>query len=480
MDIMEPMFCDEDRIDTTKEQITQSDTSPVSCNNEAEDNSQARGARVEISDMPGKGVATKPVSERKREANRRNAQQSSGPKTELGKSISRRNAIKHGILAKKTLIGLDGLPCDPQLDEYYTRLCTENPAEDLYTEFLRDDTLHAFAGYGKAIDLRNELDRKGRWAQINCGEPLVRYFGAHRKALLHNFKELRRLNAERREQEAEAMEENEQEVEVTGNPATAQNGPDNVSDLDEEPDDRDPDFEYQEDLDRRAEENPNLPLSYVLDRSITISRRDYFPSEETVPENFLESIVTNAGSESPTAEGGKQSVNSAAEQGSAAIPTHVPRELTLSDSTSADGLKPSRAADAVQCVNVVQEPCETADGETNRSLSAAEVVDYADLACLVASYASVLAEEETLTWVVGDSEPALLDTRPGSSTGVERQGSENCVPAAADGSGISTSAEGPAPPLPCEARDESQVSPEADGLQASRTSDLPAASTTVH
>jgi hypothetical protein len=44
-----------------------------------------------------------PVSNRKRRANRMNSQRSSGPKTESGKRASSRNAVKHGILASKTI-----------------------------------------------------------------------------------------------------------------------------------------------------------------------------------------------------------------------------------------------------------------------------------------------------------------------------------------------------------------------------------------
>jgi hypothetical protein len=47
------------------------------------------------------GVA---VSAEKLEANRRNAQLSTGPKTEEGKSRSRGNALKHGILASAVLV----------------------------------------------------------------------------------------------------------------------------------------------------------------------------------------------------------------------------------------------------------------------------------------------------------------------------------------------------------------------------------------
>jgi len=44
------------------------------------------------------------ISSKKSEANRRNAQLSTGPRTEAGKRQSRRNAVKHGILASALLI----------------------------------------------------------------------------------------------------------------------------------------------------------------------------------------------------------------------------------------------------------------------------------------------------------------------------------------------------------------------------------------
>ena len=46
------------------------------------------------------------ATERQIEANRRNAQRSTGPRTEAGKSISRRNALWHGMSAQQML--LDG------------------------------------------------------------------------------------------------------------------------------------------------------------------------------------------------------------------------------------------------------------------------------------------------------------------------------------------------------------------------------------
>lgn len=46
----------------------------------------------------------RPASERKIQANRRNALRSTGPKTERGKRTVARNAIKHGILAREVVI----------------------------------------------------------------------------------------------------------------------------------------------------------------------------------------------------------------------------------------------------------------------------------------------------------------------------------------------------------------------------------------
>src|SRR6185436_10187664 len=50
-------------------------------------------------------MTAKQASERKIEANRRNAGRSSGPKTPKGKSSSCRNALKHGAYAQEILPG---------------------------------------------------------------------------------------------------------------------------------------------------------------------------------------------------------------------------------------------------------------------------------------------------------------------------------------------------------------------------------------
>jgi len=56
-----------------------------------------------MNDLPSKPLP-KPTSEKKIKANRRNAAKSTGPRTARGKSYSRLNALKHGILASQAVL----------------------------------------------------------------------------------------------------------------------------------------------------------------------------------------------------------------------------------------------------------------------------------------------------------------------------------------------------------------------------------------
>jgi len=53
---------------------------------------------------PAESRSPRPVSAEKIDANRRNSQLSTGPKTDVGKQASRMNALKHALLAKEVVI----------------------------------------------------------------------------------------------------------------------------------------------------------------------------------------------------------------------------------------------------------------------------------------------------------------------------------------------------------------------------------------
>lgn len=77
-----------------KPEPSSSESSPVELMNADTSN----GAPTLATTIPSNGS-----SQRKIEANRRNAKKSTGPKTALGKTISSWNSLKHGLLAKRLL-----------------------------------------------------------------------------------------------------------------------------------------------------------------------------------------------------------------------------------------------------------------------------------------------------------------------------------------------------------------------------------------
>ena len=85
----------------------------------------------------------KPVSERKRAANRKNAQRSTGPKTETGKSRSRGNAIKHGLfvqeLALQRWLSVEDFNTVKRLfQKLVDHFLPVGPVEELYVEIITD------------------------------------------------------------------------------------------------------------------------------------------------------------------------------------------------------------------------------------------------------------------------------------------------------------------------------------------------------
>ena len=67
---------------------------------------------------------------KQREANRRNARHSTGPRTDAGKQRSSQNALKHGLLAVQSVIpGEDPADYDSLLTEFAERFLPFDPYE---------------------------------------------------------------------------------------------------------------------------------------------------------------------------------------------------------------------------------------------------------------------------------------------------------------------------------------------------------------
>ena len=71
-----------------------------------------------------------PTSQRRIEANRRNSQRSTGPRTAAGKNIVRRNALQHGLTAEKlVVVGEDAAEFQAMADAHHADIQPRNSIE---------------------------------------------------------------------------------------------------------------------------------------------------------------------------------------------------------------------------------------------------------------------------------------------------------------------------------------------------------------
>ena len=139
-------------------------------------------------------TASKPISPAKLAANRRNGQKSKGPNTEEGKSRSRWNAVKHGVLSRRLLVLNDD-------DRQTYALLLENLARDLNPGNALEQILvekiamcywRLHIAYGFEADFA-----RSRGEFIVVAERMGRYANTIHRQLLSAMNELERLQRRR-------------------------------------------------------------------------------------------------------------------------------------------------------------------------------------------------------------------------------------------------------------------------------------------
>jgi hypothetical protein len=149
--------------------------------------------------------------------------------------------------------------------------------------------------------------------------------------------------------------------------------------------------------------------------------------------------VATDSSESLIGDDGRPVPSSTAEPTSLAATIHDLPERTHSNAIAVDTLVPSEVADALSPVEAQDDLSETAGAEAKSETDALPsdgLIDQADLASLVASYAGVLEDGETQTSIADCSESVMVN---------EDQISETDTPAVAGGREMSVRVEEPGP-----------------------------------
>jgi hypothetical protein len=115
----------------------------------------------------------KPTSQKKIEANRRNAQRSTGPKTAMGKRAVSRNALKHGLLAREVVItGGDGKENDEDFETLVNGLWAHYEPVGIVEEMLVEKVATCWWRLARVLraetgEIRKRLDSVGQDYSLN-------------------------------------------------------------------------------------------------------------------------------------------------------------------------------------------------------------------------------------------------------------------------------------------------------------------------
>jgi hypothetical protein len=136
----------------------------------------------------------KAISPAKLAANRRNGQKSKGPKTEEGKSRSRWNALKHGVLSQRLVVlnDNDGQTYTLLLENLRRDLNPRNALEEILVEKIAMAYWRLHIAYGYEAEFA-----RSRHAFIIVADRMGRYANTIHRQLLQAMNELERLQRRR-------------------------------------------------------------------------------------------------------------------------------------------------------------------------------------------------------------------------------------------------------------------------------------------
>ena len=169
----------------TNDPLSCQGTPPTRDTNETIESDQSRAAEP---------AAGKAISQAKIDANRRNAQKSTGPRTAEGKARSRWNAMKHGILSSKLLVFDDEQreAFDQLLESLWRDLSPATTCEQILVEKIAMSYWRLHVAYGFEAELSRTQSRF-----FNTCDKTGRYANTIHRQLMQDMHELERLQRRR-------------------------------------------------------------------------------------------------------------------------------------------------------------------------------------------------------------------------------------------------------------------------------------------
>jgi hypothetical protein len=161
------------------------------------------------------------ISDKQLEANRRNAQHSTGPKTTEGKSNSSRNNLRHGLTGQINILPTEDREAhDAFCNELSDSLKPETPMEHQLAQSVAEDSwrlnraraiennMFALGHEGERREIHLALaDARTFQNQASQFQLLTIYEQRINRNLQRNLKQLHELQAERKAQREQALEE---------------------------------------------------------------------------------------------------------------------------------------------------------------------------------------------------------------------------------------------------------------------------------